>query len=123
MKLPLYSPKLRKPNLRQLPIMVREVRDHSMVPSLPPKTTIWGLKWFMTVEPGDVIIFKHQGREKIKRVHKVKDDELYVLGDFSEESTDSRDYGWIPLNDVLARVVHPKSYQKLNSNDQTSPDK
>jgi phage repressor protein C with HTH and peptisase S24 domain len=112
MKLPLYSEKLRKPNLRQWPIVVREVQGHSMIPVLPPGTTVWGITWYMTLVPGDVIIFEHEGREKIKRISEIKHNEVYVLGDFQEESTDSRDYGWVPITQVRARIFHPKAQKE-----------
>jgi hypothetical protein len=83
-----------------------------MIPVLPPGTVVWGLKWFMTLVPGDVIIFNHDGKEKIKRIDDVIDDKVYVLGDFEDESTDSRHFGWIPITDVQARVIHPKAQKE-----------
>ena len=38
-----------------------------------------GLGWFAGLKPSDVVVIQHEGREKVKRVHKVRDGELYVL--------------------------------------------
>ena len=107
MKLPKSFGRLRKPKLKRWPVMVRRVHGHSMVPVLPPGTVVWGLKWFVTLEPGDVVIFSHEGKEKIKRIADIKDNEVYLLGDFEEESTDSRHFGWLPVESVLARIIRP----------------
>ncbi len=90
--------------------MVRKIQGHSMIPVLPPGTVVWGLKWFMTLVPGDVVIFTHDGKEKIKRISEINEhEEVYVLGDFEEESSDSRQFGWIPISEIKARVIHPKA--------------
>ncbi len=64
--------------------------------------------WFGRLRPHDVIIIHHDGLEKVKRVHAVEGDRLFVLGDNSPESTDSRHFGWLPLDSVQAKVIWPK---------------
>lgn len=91
-----------------LPFTIRKVSGHSMMPTLPPKTMVWGFRWFNRLKVGDVIIFKHQGREKIKRIDKIKEDKLFVLGDHREASSDSRDYGWVETEEVIAKVIWPR---------------
>lgn len=88
--------------------MIRKISGHSMVPVLPPNTLIVGFKKFRNLQVNDVIIFSHNNREKIKRITDIRNDELYVLGDLAEESTDSRHFGWIPKNSVVAKVVIPR---------------
>ena len=90
------------------PFTIRKVSGHSMMPTLPPKTMVWGFRWFNRLKIGDVIIFKHQEREKIKRIDNIDADKLYVLGDHKEASTDSRTYGWINAEDVIAKVIWPR---------------
>jgi type IV secretory pathway protease TraF len=78
-----------------------------MMPILPPGTLVWGLRWYMKIKRDDVVVFEHQGKEKIKRVKEVTSDEVYVVGDFEEESLDSRHFGWLSKGTVLAKVVWP----------------
>ena len=60
---------------------------------------------------GDVVIVQHHHLELIKRVDKIDDDKMYVLGDNPTESTDSRHYGWLPLAAVLGVVIGGKRGQ------------
>lgn len=80
-----------------------------MLPSFQEGGILVGLSWFAGIKPHDVVIISHEGMEKVKRVHKVRDGELYVLGDNSELSTDSRDFGWLPLEAVTAKVIWPRT--------------
>ncbi|HUB93709.1 MAG TPA: S26 family signal peptidase [Verrucomicrobiae bacterium] len=57
---------------------------------------------------GDVVIVHHNGMEKIKRIEKCQGDLLYLLGDSPAESTDSRSFGWVKADMVVAKVVWPK---------------
>ncbi len=104
MKLPTFLQKLR--NLKN-PLVVRHLHGHSMMPVLPPNTLVWGRRWYRSIEEGDIIIFEHDGKEKIKRVCDLKKDSVYVLGDHPETSTDSRHFGWISNNDIVAKVFWP----------------
>lgn len=107
MKLQKYLPKRKR---LKNPIVIRTVKGHSMVPVLPPGTTVIGLAFFRSILPGDVVVVGHEGREKIKRVDEIKDDRIYLLGDHPETSTDSRHFGWVPIEMVIARIVWPKTY-------------
>lgn len=79
-----------------------------MMPVLPPNTLVVGLRYFRRLNPGDVIIFVHEGREKIKRIREIREDELFVVGDHTDASTDSRHYGWIGAHGVVAKVIRPR---------------
>lgn len=56
---------------------------------------------------GNVVLIKHQGIEKVKRISEIKGSELYVVGDNLESSSDSRDFGYISRDLVLGRVFWP----------------
>lgn len=90
-------------------LMVRQIHGHSMMPVLPPGTIVYGLKWFRRIKPGDVVIFLHNGKEKIKRVSELKDSRVFVLGDLEDASTDSRHFGWLGRDVVLAKVIWPRA--------------
>lgn len=90
-------------------IIIRKIHGHSMMPVLPPGTYIWATNIFKKIKIDDIVVFEHEGKEKIKRVKEIKDDQLYVLGDHSEASVDSRQFGWINTNSVLGRVFWPRA--------------
>lgn len=60
------------------------------------------------IKPGSIIMFCHDGKEKIKRVSQVNDEGIGVIGDNSRFSTDSRDFGLISHESVLGTMVLPR---------------
>ena len=93
--------------------MIRRINGHSMVPTLPPGTLVYGWRWFSRLKPEKVVIFLRQNREIIKRIDQVQTDGLYVLGDHPETSTDSRHYGAVSWDCVKAVVVWPRTPKVL----------
>lgn len=56
---------------------------------------------------GDIVMFRHQGIEKIKRIVSIRNELLWLEGDNKAASTDSRDFGSVPIEQVIAKVVAP----------------
>lgn len=79
-----------------------------MLPKFEDGKIVIASGWFRALNPHDVIIIKHDGREKIKRVQHVDTDKLYVVGDNPAESSDSRQFGWVDSNCVLGKVLWPR---------------
>jgi phage repressor protein C with HTH and peptisase S24 domain len=87
--------------------IIRRIVGGSMLPYLTPGKIVFG--WHPSrLKIGDVVILFHDGLEKIKRIDRIDGDKLYVLGDNPLDSTDSRQFGFIDRNQVLARVVWPR---------------
>lgn len=84
--------------------MIRRVKGASMHPALPHGKLIVASR-IKKPQIGDVVIVKHHRVEVLKRVHDLKENQVYLLGDNPEESTDSRHYGWLPLSRIIAVVL------------------
>lgn len=88
--------------------VVRRVVGGSMLPSLWPGRIVFG--WGPArLRRGDVVILSHDGLEKIKRVHRIDGERLFLTGDNAAASTDSRHFGWVHRRHVLARIVWPRN--------------
>lgn len=84
--------------------LIRRVKGASMHPHLPHGKVVLALR-HKKPQVGDVVIVKHHRIEVLKRVHQIKDEMAYLLGDNPDESTDSRQYGWLPLNTIMGVVL------------------
>lgn len=103
MKLPKSLQRLKNRRL----IVLRRVTGNSMLPVLVPGRVVLGI-WPQRVRVDDVVIVRHDGIDKIKRVADLRRSELFLTGDNSLQSTDSRDFGWLERSVVVAKVVWPK---------------
>jgi nickel-type superoxide dismutase maturation protease len=83
---------------------LRRVEGMSMAPAFLPGRLVfaWRLR---SPRVGDVVIVRHHHLELIKRISQIEDDRVYLLGDNPAESTDSRQYGWLPMASILGVVV------------------
>ena len=59
-----------------------------------------------------VVILRHQGIEKLKRITEIEKNNVYVVGDNTLKSTDSKQFGWLPMSSVVATVIWPNYQQK-----------
>jgi len=84
-----------------------------MLPTLRPNQIILVTGRSKFIVPGDVVVIKHGGLEKVKRVMMVANNRLFVIGDNQAESTDSRTFGWVYMSAVRGRVVWPRIYQQI----------
>jgi signal peptidase I len=88
--------------------ILRRIHGSSMLPALRPKQIILAKRYPRRLHVGDVIIFEHRNLEKIKRVQKLRSHELFIEGDNALSSTDSREFGWLPIDKVIAKVLWPR---------------
>lgn len=89
-------------------LLLRRVVGDSMLPALAADKLVVALRSHR-YRPGDVVILNHNNLEKIKRIAKVSDGQVFVLGDNPSHSTDSRSFGWLPLSAIMAKVIWPKT--------------
>jgi len=93
--------------------ILRKVHGKSMLPALRPGQIIVASLWRRRINTGDIVLFRHRGLEKIKRVQAIKQGMVYLLGDNGEHSTDSRQFGWLPIDAVKAKVIKPRSKRRV----------
>jgi type IV secretory pathway protease TraF len=79
-----------------------------MLPSLKPEAIVLASGWFLRPAPDQVVVVAHDGLEKVKRIQKVQGERIFVVGDNANKSIDSRSFGWLPIQAVVARVIWPR---------------
>jgi len=87
------------------PFTLRRVHGESMLPQLPAGKIVITHKLFRSLKPGDIVIVRHNGLEKIKRVAAINGQKLYIRGDNPAQSTDSRHFGWLDAQTVVGKVL------------------
>ena len=94
------------------PLLVRRLVGNSRLPVLPPGTTVIATGWMRRTRVGQVVIVSHEGKEKIKRIQDIRPREIYIEGDHLTASKDSRHFGWLGENAIVAKVIWPKTKKK-----------
>jgi len=80
------------------------VRGLSMVPNLGYGDEVV-IRYGARIAVGDVIAFRRAGQNDIKRVESISDEGIFVVGDNSMASLDSRNYGLIRHDQVLGKAL------------------
>jgi nickel-type superoxide dismutase maturation protease len=85
-----------------------EVSGPSMVPSLQPgdRVLVWRTR---SVRPGDIVAAsdpRRPERSLLKRVVDVGQEGVFLLGDNLEHSTDSRQFGPVPMASVRGKAIY-----------------
>lgn len=80
-----------------------------MLPTFRPGQIVVAVGPVDTLEVGDIVVVRHDGKDKIKRVAQLKESqEVYLLGDNPSSSEDSRSFGWLSSRTVKGKVVWPR---------------
>lgn len=103
MKLLKFLPRPKKPKL----FLIRQIMGDSMAPTLRPGVIVFGVRP-SRVHPGDVVIIRHDNLDKVKRVKDIQTGKVFLTGDNYLQSTDSRDFGWLDVQAVIAKVIWPR---------------
>lgn len=89
------------------------VCETSMLPTFKDQEIIIGTRVFRrsNIKVGDIVIYHSPNNYKrivIKRVVEIKEGFIYCVGDNRTNSYDSRNYGWVPLNNVICIPLFKK---------------
>ena len=76
----------------------------SMIPTYRPGDRVF-VKYGATYSVGDIVLSDFKERIDIKRIVKIDDDQIFIQGDNSAVSIDSRQYGAVKSSRILARVL------------------
>lgn len=79
-----------------------------MLPIFRPGHILLAVRDEREPKTGDVVLIRHGGLEKVKRLKQLKDDRIFVEGDNQARSTDSRSFGWLHRSAIRGRVVWPR---------------
>lgn len=90
------------------PIFIRRVVGDSMSPKLTAGKLLIATAMFRDLHPGYVVIIAHDGKQKVKRIERMKADKVFVVGDNLPASTDSRHFGWLNYDQIVAVVIWPR---------------
>jgi nickel-type superoxide dismutase maturation protease len=89
------------------PFIVRRMMGVSMSPKLQPGQLIIATRFFRKLKPGQVVIVERNNKEIIKRIERIEDNHVFIIGDNLSASKDSRHIGWLEESEVVARVLRP----------------
>ncbi len=91
-----------------LPFSKFIVHGNSMLPTYKPGQQVLSFNWgylFNKPKVGDIVVLEQGGKKMIKRVKKIRSDEIFVLGDNEKMSTDSRTFGWIKKSQIIGKNI------------------
>ncbi len=89
------------------PILKYRIVGHSMKPTYLQNSVVIAWRWFIKLHIDDIVICKdpRDGRLIMKRIAKIENNKYYVLGDNPKQSTDSRTFGWLEKENIVAKVI------------------
>jgi phage repressor protein C with HTH and peptisase S24 domain len=102
------SPKFSRRRKNSKLLVVRRVIGNSMVPTLRPGQFVVATNLFTKPTIDDVVVVKHDRVDKIKRIKDIQQGKIFLVGDNTVHSIDSRSFGWLPQNYVVGRVIWPR---------------
>ena len=76
-----------------------------MLPTLKSGQDVLVWCWFLNPKAGDIVVVNKTGRDIVKRISKINDRYILIIGDNSKESTDSRNFGWIKKSEIIGKVI------------------
>ncbi len=79
-----------------------------MLPALKPGEGVLCFNWayiFKKPKIGDIVVVKMDDKYLVKRIRKLDGSRIFVVGDNSKMSTDSRQFGWVSKLQIAGKIV------------------
>ncbi len=93
-----------------IPLRRFTVVGNSMLPMLRSGQDVLVWCWTLRFRVRDVVAVKSSKikmpKEIIKRIKKISGDQVWIEGDNLDESTDSRQFGWVSKRDIIGKVIY-----------------
>lgn len=87
-------------------LLLRRVGGKSLEPIYRHGQLVLGLRT-RRLRVGKIILFEHEGHEKLKLITDVTTEKVFVEGT-SHYSSDSHDFGWIDRTSIKAIIIWPR---------------
>ena len=90
-----------------LPIRIFKVRDRSMEPSIKEGDYLIVNRWYGRLKVGDIVVLRHPAKKIaiVKRISTISSNSIYVIGDNSAFSEDSRKFGGLSRERIVGKVL------------------
>ena len=75
-----------------------------MLPTLKPGQLMLFIRWF-SYRAGDIVMVRHEGKEKVKRIKEKNKEEFYLIADNNDPGHESHELGWIPKDEIIAKAI------------------
>lgn len=78
-----------------------------MEPTIKEGQVLWVNQWaffFQSPKVGDVVLFRKNNQELVKRIEKIVAEKIYLVGDNPSDSFDSRSFGPIERIDLIGKI-------------------
>ena len=92
--------------------MLRRISGNSMLPTLTHGQIVYVRRWLYSPRVNDVVMIRHRGLDKIKRIKAIHGHDIKVVGDNPLESTDSRQFGALPVTLVVGKVLSTNFFRR-----------
>lgn len=91
--------------LLQVLFGVTVVEGDSMQPTISEGSIVIFERWKQERKEGDIVIVKMNEGQIIKRIDKIEEEQVYLLGDNLEKSVDSRVFGSVDQSRIVGKAV------------------
>ena len=76
-----------------------------MLPTLKPGDKVVTFNWVRNFQVGDLVVVEIGDKKMVKRILKQSDRTIFVIGDNTKESADSRKFGPIAHKYIVGKVI------------------